>query len=135
MRVVADSHALLYYLFTPDQLSDRALEVLGELEDTDGVVVSTATIGDLWYASHKEGRRALTPGAFELLRSTVLDPANAFEVIPIDPAMMDDFERVPLEQLGDPFDRFILATAAYLGLPLVTKDRAMAAAGTAEIIW
>jgi hypothetical protein len=43
-----------------------------------------------------------------------LDPSNAFEVIPIEPAMMDDFERVPLEQLGDPFDRFILATAAYL---------------------
>jgi len=48
VRVVADSHALLYYLFTPDQLSDRALEVLGESENTDGVVVSTATIGDLW---------------------------------------------------------------------------------------
>lgn len=48
---------------------------------------------------------------------------------------MDDFERVPLERLGDPFDRFILATAAYLRLPLVTKDRAMEAAGIGEIIW
>ena len=49
--------------------------------------------------------------------------------------MMDDCERVPLEQLGDPFDRFILATAAYLRLPLVMKDRAVTATGIAEIIW
>lgn len=135
MRVVADSHSLLYHLFTPDQRSDRALEVLGEAENTDGVVVSTATIGDLWYASHKEGRRALTPGAFELVRSTVFDPATAFEVVSIEPAMMDEFERVPVEQLADPFDRFILATAAYLRLPLVTRDRAMTAASIAEVIW
>jgi len=88
-----------------------------------------------WMRNSAPTRRALTPGAFEFLRSTVLDPANAFEVIPIEPAMMDHFERVPLEQLGDPFDRFILATAAYLRLPLVTKDRAVVAAGIAEIIW
>ena len=68
MRVVADSHSLLYYLFTPDQLSDVALDALGMAEDTDGVVVSAATLGDLWYSSQKIGKRALTPGAFESLR-------------------------------------------------------------------
>jgi hypothetical protein len=45
VKVVADSHALLYYLFTPDQLSDVALETLGTAEDTDGVVVSAASLG------------------------------------------------------------------------------------------
>jgi PIN domain nuclease of toxin-antitoxin system len=135
VRVVADSHSLLFYLFTPDQLSDRALEALGEAEDSEGVVVSAATIGDLWYASHKQGRRALTPGAFELLRRTVFDSTTRFEVVAIDPAMMDDFVRVPLVQLGDPFDRFILATAAHLHLPLISKDRAITTAGIAEVIW
>lgn len=54
---------------------------------------------------------------------------------PIEPAMMDEFERAPLEQLADPFDQFMLATAAYLKLPLVTRDRATAAAGIVEVIW
>ncbi|MGH3772438.1 MAG: hypothetical protein ACRDRW_13760 [Pseudonocardiaceae bacterium] len=50
MRAIADSHALIFSLFTPDQLSEPALEALGEAEDDAGIVVSAATIGDLWYA-------------------------------------------------------------------------------------
>ena len=79
MRVVADSPTLLFYLFTPSQLSDRALETLGEAEDSDGVMVSAATLGDLWYSSHKQGKKALTPGAYESLRTTVLFSLGADE--------------------------------------------------------
>ena len=135
MRVVADSHALLFYLFTPDLLSDRALDALGAAEDSDGVVVSAATLGDLWYASHKLGKSSLTPGAYESLRQTVLDPATAFELASVDANTMREFERVPYGELGDPFDRFITATAAALALPLVSKDRAISATGFVEVIW
>jgi hypothetical protein len=62
MRVVADSHILLFYLFTPGRLSDAALTALGEAEDDFGIVVSAATLGDLWYASHKTGPNSLVPG-------------------------------------------------------------------------
>jgi hypothetical protein len=79
VRVVADSHSLLYYLFTPDRLSEPAFEALGNAETGDALVVSAATLGDLWYSSHKIGKRALTPGAFESLHA--LDPENErFEV-------------------------------------------------------
>ncbi len=64
MRVVADSHVLIFYLFTPIRLSDPALEALGEAEDDAGIVVSAATLGDLWYASHKNGPNSSAPGAF-----------------------------------------------------------------------
>ncbi len=135
MKVVADSHALLYYLFTPDQLSDLALGTLGAAEDSDGVVVSTASLGDLWYSSHKIGKRALTPGAYESLRETVLDPASRFEVVPIDVSTIDHFERFPREALGDPWDRLIVATASQFDVPLVSRDRAISAAGVVEVIW
>lgn len=79
MRVVADSHVLIFYLFTPDRLSEPALEALGEAEGGMGIgmgiVVSAATLGDLWYASHKSGPNSLAAGAFESLRRSVLDPA------------------------------------------------------------
>ena len=135
MRVVADSHTLIFYLFLPHRLTERALEALGQAEDSEGVVVSAATLGDLWYASHKSGPRSLAPGAYESLRHTVLDPATKFEVAAITAETMEHFERVPLAELADPFDRFILATAAQLRLPLVTADRAVTAAGVAEILW
>lgn len=63
MRVVADSHILLFYLFTTDRLSESALEALGEAEDDAGIVVSAATLGDLWYASHKTGPNPSCPAA------------------------------------------------------------------------
>ncbi len=95
MRVVADSHALIFYLFLPDRLTQRALGALGEAEDSGGVVVSAATLGDLWYASHKSGPKALAPGAYESLRRTVLDPATNFEVAGIMAETMEHFDRVP----------------------------------------
>jgi len=107
MRVVADSHVLIFYLFTPIRLSDPALEALGEAEDDAGIVVSAATLGDLWYASHKSGANSLAPGAFESLRRTVLDPATNFDVVPVTADTMTYFDRVPLIELADPFDRVL----------------------------
>ena len=135
MRVVADSHILIFYLFVPDRLSEAALQALGEAEDTDGIAVSAATLGDLWYASHKSGPKSLAPGAFESLRRTVLDPVNNFHIAAISAQTMRHFDQVPLAELADPFDRFILATAAQPRLPLVTADRAMSNARFVPIIW
>lgn len=134
MRVVADSHALIFYLFTPDRLSDLALDTLGQAEDSDGIVISAATLGDLWYASHKSGPKSLAPGAFESLRSTVLDASTNFEVTPIAAATMEHFDRIPLTDLPDPFDRFIVATAEQLTLSLVSADRAISRTAIVPVI-
>jgi PIN domain nuclease of toxin-antitoxin system len=48
---------------------------------------------------------------------------------------MKHFDRVPLVDLADPFDRFILATAVQLELPLVTADRAIRKTNIVEVIW
>jgi PIN domain nuclease of toxin-antitoxin system len=55
VKLVSDSHILIFYLFTPGRLSETALEALGQAEDDEGIMVSAATLGDLWYASHKTG--------------------------------------------------------------------------------
>ena len=47
MRVLADTHALYWYLISPDRLSPRSLEVLGRAEDSDGIAVSALTIPEL----------------------------------------------------------------------------------------
>jgi len=135
VRVVADSHALYFYLFSPRRLSQAALEALGVAEDTDGVVVSVATIADLWYVDNKAGGSPFPPGAFESLRRTLLDPETNLHAEPILTETMEHYDRVPLSVVKDPFDRFILATAAQLRLSLVTADRAVSAAGLVEVIW
>lgn len=110
------------------------MDALGEAEDSAGIVVSAATLGDLWYASHKSGLGSLAPGAFESLRRSVLDPSNNFDVAGITAETMKYFDQVPLAELSDPFDRFILATAAQLRLPLVTADRAISKTRVVPVI-
>lgn len=134
VKVVADTHVLVFYLFTPNRLTDTALEALLHAENTDGIVVSAATFADLWYASRKTSSAAIAPGVYEQVQATVLDPTTNLLLQPVSAATMAHFGAVPLEELRDPFDRFILATALQLKAPLVTADRAIAATGAAEIV-
>ena len=45
------------------------------------------------------------------------------------------FQRIPRDALGDPWDRFIGATATALDLPLVTHDRRLTQLEVVETIW
>src|SRR5690606_18810573 len=51
MRVVADSHAIVWYVQGSPRLSERASAALSEAEASDGIVVSVATLVDLWYVT------------------------------------------------------------------------------------
>lgn len=135
MKVVADSQALVRYLVDPARLSEPALDALLAAEDFGGVIVSAATLGDLWYASQKTSSAPIAPGVFEHIQETVLDPATNLVLQPISVATMRYFDALPLNDLRAPFDRFILATAIQLGVPLVTADRAISNTQTVEIIW
>ncbi|MGH3772439.1 MAG: hypothetical protein ACRDRW_13765 [Pseudonocardiaceae bacterium] len=64
----------------------------------------------------------------------MLDPTTNVDVVPITADTMDYFDRVPLVELADLFDRFILATAAQLCLPLGTADRAISKTGVVSVI-
>ena len=46
MRVVVDSHALYFYIFSPERLSDPALEALGESEDS--AITEAGVVEVIW---------------------------------------------------------------------------------------
>jgi PIN domain nuclease of toxin-antitoxin system len=64
----------------------------------------------------------------------VTDPEINFGIAAVTAETMRYFDQVPLADLADPFDRFILATAACLQLPLVTVDAAIARTNVVPII-
>ena len=135
MRVVADSHAIYWYLTSPGELSGRALEVLGEAEDSDGIVVSAWTVPELWMATtRKHGPRSVPRASYELVQATLLDPDTTVRIEPFGPAMWPHFE-VASAVMADPFDSAIVATARTLGVDLVSYDRAVAGAGIVNVIW
>lgn len=132
MRVVADSHALYWYLQGSDRLSEPAREALTEAWSTDGIFVAVATILDLWYVS--QTTRSLTPEDVEHVR-TRLGVLAKVTLEPVTAEIADAMTSFPRAVLLDPWDRLIVATARVLSVPLVTRDDSTRGAQLVQTIW
>jgi PIN domain nuclease of toxin-antitoxin system len=134
VKLVVDSRSIEGYLAKPELLSGPALTVLGEAEDTDGVVVSAWTIPELSDERHPQAGGSLPRSSYELVRATLVDPTTTRTVEPFGAAMWPHFEAASLV-LPDPFDSAIVSPARALRLPLITRDTAVTGARVVEVIW
>lgn len=135
MRVVADTHALVWYLLDdPDRrLSPTALAALEEAGSTGGIAVSVASVVDLWYVIRTRG--TFTDDQLDEVVGLLRDPKSPLEAEPVTLEVTSAFRQIPRDALGDPWDRFITATAMALELPLVTRDRRITELRLVETIW
>lgn len=132
MRVVADSHAIVWYVQGSKRLSERAAEVLAEAEAERSLVVSVATLIDLWYVS--QTTQSVTTDQLAALRER-LASSEAVALEPVTAAIVDATTSIPRASVPDPWDRLIMATAIALQAPLVTRDTAIQASGLVQTIW
>ncbi|MGR6962858.1 type II toxin-antitoxin system VapC family toxin [Geodermatophilus sp. URMC 61] len=135
MRVVADTQALVWYLLDdPDRrLSPDARTALEQAESTDGIAVSVASVVDLWYVIRTRG--TFTDDQLDQVLGLLRDPETSLEAEPITLDIAAAFRQIPRDALGDPWDRFITATAMALDLPLVTRDRRITDSGLVKTVW
>jgi PIN domain nuclease of toxin-antitoxin system len=132
MRVVADSHAIVWYVQGSPRLSECAAAALSEAETSDGIVVSVATLVDLWYVT--QTTQGVTADDLARLRATMVVSPKV-DLHSIDVAVADAAVSIPRDALSDPWDRFILATARALDLPLVTRDSRIQKTELVETVW
>jgi len=132
VRIVADSHAIVWYLQGSPRLSKGAAAALSDAEASGGIVVSVATLVDLWYVT--QTTQGVTADDLTRLKSTMVESPNV-DLHPIDVAVADATISIPRDALGDPWDRFILATARALQLPLVTRDGRIQKTDLVETVW
>lgn len=85
MRVVADSHAIVWYVQGSPRLSERAASALSEAEASDGIVVSVATLVDLWYVT--QTTQGVTADDLATLRSAMVASPKV-DLHPIDVAVL-----------------------------------------------
>ncbi|MGH3930279.1 MAG: type II toxin-antitoxin system VapC family toxin [Pseudonocardiaceae bacterium] len=133
MKVLADTHTVMWYLQGGGALSATASQVLREAAETDLIVVSAATLVDLWYLRSKQ--REFTHEQIRLIRDEIVNPVGDFALAPVNLGVVDAFETIDADALRDPWDRLITATAMSLELPLVGRDRKIAGLGLVEVIW
>lgn len=132
VRIVADSHAVVWHLQGSDRLSDIARETIAGAVQEKALVVSTATIIDLWYVS--QTTKGVTEEDLADLRHR-LSGSDAVTFEPITVAVAGASMTIPRSVLGDPWDRLIVATAMALTVPLVTRDGRIRNASVVETIW
>ena len=121
LRSVADTHTVIWYIFRDVRLSATARNTIEQIAaEGNQVAFSSITLAEIVYLSERGRIDAATLD--RLLRA--IDSENALLVeIPFDRNIAQALMRVERSQIPDLPDRIIAATALYLGLPLISRDR------------
>ena len=122
--VVADTVTIVWWLSDDPQLSESAAELLQAADDGAGIHISAITLVDIWYATHKR-TDPITPVQLGALDAVLTDPEINIHVLPVTNAVAHLAREPSRDELTDPFDRLILATARAHGMPLVSPDRSL----------
>ena len=130
--VVADTHALVWYLVEPSRLSPAASAALDRAVDAgEAIYISAISLVELVYLVEK-GR--LPRLVIERLQTAVAAAEAEISVVALDADLAWRVAEVSREGVPELPDRIIAATAVQLELPLVTRDLRIQASGV-EAIW
>ncbi len=125
MRLLLDTHIVLWRLTADPRLPERAIEMM----DNEALSVDVSAIS-VWEVAIKWALRKGRPDDMPLSGKAFLRELERalIEPLPIQPihaAAVDDLPALH----GDPFDRFLIATAQHEGMTLLTHDGALGAYG------
>ena len=128
-RFVVDTHALWWYLRSPDCLTPTASAVFRLAETGNAtIVVPAIAVAELYFLSVKL-KQPVAP-------STLLDALTSVSGIEL-----SDLGRAQLERLDqfpdipEMHDRLIAAESAALDAPVVTRDATLSASPNVETVW
>lgn len=132
LGAVADTHAVIWYIFADARLSTTAQAAIKQIAtDGDQVAFSSITLAEIVYLSEKGRISSLT---LDRLLGAI-DSKNAVLVeVQFDRFIAQALRLVERTQVPDLPDRIIAATALHLGVPLISRDRRIQLAAV-NTIW
>jgi PIN domain nuclease of toxin-antitoxin system len=117
VRVLLDSHTLLWWLIGDPRLSRRALEMIEQARGT--AFVSAASVWEISIKAAK-GKLRLPPGAEDRIRDEMM--SAGFAELPVTWDHAFAVRSLEAHHL-DPFDRLLIAQSRIEGLTIVTNDK------------
>lgn len=126
LKYLLDTAPWLNALTMPQVLPRRIQNLLGSADTKYLCSISLLETAILYRLD-----RLKFPGSLAQFFS--IAAAADLEIVELTPAIAAKTNELPERFPGDPFDRTIVATAAALGLTLVTADSAMRDAGMCEV--
>jgi PIN domain nuclease of toxin-antitoxin system len=121
IRAVADTHAVLWYLYNDPRLSVQA----GTFMDTalaagDQIAISSITLAEMVYLIE---RNRIDAKALDRVQNVMNLSGATITEIPLDRTVVQMMRQVPRSQVPDLPDRIVAATAMHLGVPVISRDR------------
>ena len=121
LRAVADTHAVIWYIFADSRFSVAARTTIEQMAaEGNQVAFSSITLAEIVYLSERGRINSTTLDL--LLREVESDDALLVE-IPFDRNIALTLRQVDRSQIPDLPDRIIAATALYLNVPVISRDR------------
>jgi PIN domain nuclease of toxin-antitoxin system len=120
LQAVADTHAVIWYIFADSQLSTTARNFIEQVAaNGDQIAVASITLAEIIYLIE---RARIPINTFErLLEAMDQDDALLVE-IPFNRSIAEALRQVDRNQVPDLPDRMIAATGLYLGVPVISRD-------------
>ena len=119
MKILLDTHLILWWLSNSPLLPDKARELIGDPENT--VFVSSVSVWEIWL-KESLGKLRLPPDFEQKLG------VASFESLPLTAAQARQAAWLPWHH-RDPFDRMLVAQAKEANLIFLTADEAISAYG------
>lgn len=120
MKLLLDTHILLWSLFEPHRLGESYKNILGNVEHQ--VFVSDLSF---WEISMKYALGKLSIGTVHPQELPAIVLSAGFSILPIGSELLASYHLLDLsrEKHRDPFDRLLIWQAISSGLTLCTHDR------------
>lgn len=131
IQIVADTHALLWFLYDDSRLSENASRALESAEHNGGsIAISSVTLAEIVYLIEKQ---RIDPNAFDRVSAVLQDARATLVEVPFDLAIAKALRQIRREQVPELPDRMVAATALHLGVPVVSRDTKIRASSVITI--
>jgi PIN domain nuclease of toxin-antitoxin system len=132
IAAIADTHAAIWFVYGDRRLSTVARQFMEEsLARGQKIGISSITLLEIVYLEEK---RRIPSGTLHRFLNLLGEHEGPFQELPLQSGILPDFRRIAREAVPDMPDRVVGATALSLGIPVLTKDRQIEAAGL-DTIW
>ena len=132
MKIVADTHIIVWEALAPEKLSKKARKAFDEANDSEGILFCDIS---LWEISMliKKDRLIIDVPFIEFIELLTLSKHYIFQ--PITPEIADQSVKLGFGTISDPADKLISATSIILDLPLLTADKYIRQSKIVNSIW
>ena len=128
-RFVVDTHALWWYLRSPERLSIAAAAVFCLAETGNAIIVVPAiVVAEFYFLSAKLGQPLVPADLLDTLSSV-----SGIELSDLGRAQLENLDRFP--EISEMHDKLIAAESIVLDAPVVSRDEKIVESGRVASVW